>query len=199
MRERLQPARAHALGAGQQASSRPRRRLELLEATGASDGPVRRGERLGGGRRRSGTAASTPVHRAADRRDELRVQERQVDRGDERDVGVDRLEPGEDPLQRPAALARVVDDADAAGQRRQLLAGRADDDDRPARTARDDPAGAAQQRAPRASPATPSACPCGSSGRLRARFRRACAERNRRRVPVKAAATARSRPARLAA
>ena len=69
---------------------------------------------------------------AADSGDEARMQQRQVDGGDERDLRIDRLQPGEDPLQRAAALVRILDDAHARGQRGQLLPGRTHDHDRPA-------------------------------------------------------------------
>ena len=78
---------------------------------------------------------------------ETGVQERHVGRRHERQLAIDRLQAGQQPLERPLALARVLDDTHAVGQLRKLLIRRPHDHDRPVGAARDDPARAPQQRA----------------------------------------------------
>ena len=80
--------------------------------------------------------------------DEGRVQERQVSRADERNVGApgQRRQPGGDTLHRASALARIVGDQGAFRQLREVLASGTDDHDRPARRPGHDPDRAAQQR-----------------------------------------------------
>ncbi len=149
VREVLEPARVAAL--------EQRRRAELpggdqLAEQRRERGPVGGRERLAVGvEHRHGRVG--PVRRGAYGGDEPGMQERHVGRHREGQVPVDGLQAGEQALQRAPALARVLDDADAARQLRQLLPRRADDDHRPAGPARHQPARAPQQR--RAVPVQP--------------------------------------------
>jgi hypothetical protein len=78
------------------------------------------------------------------------VQERRIGGGGEGHLGaaVEGAEARGQPLQRPAPLARVLDDLDAAGQGGQRLPGRAHHDDGTVDAARHDPGNAAQQSGP---------------------------------------------------
>ena len=114
----------------------------------ASVGPVDGGERLREAADLRQDDVGVVVERVEDAPDEAGVQERDV--GGRR-IGGGRAiahggEPGRQTLQRPATLARVLDDLDAVGQCRERLAGRAHDDDRPVDGATDDPGDPPQER-----------------------------------------------------
>jgi hypothetical protein len=75
------------------------------------------------------------------------VQQRDVRRGDVRDVGLggDRPEAGRQALKRPAALGRVLDDPHARRERGQLLVRRSHDYDESSCSAADDARDAVEQ------------------------------------------------------
>ncbi len=73
------------------------------------------------------------AQRSQDVGDERRVQQRRVDARDEDDLGAsaELLEAGGDAVQRAEVLLGVRGDLDVLRERWQLLAGGANDDDRP--------------------------------------------------------------------